>query len=44
MALAPLFLFGPKFVFGTKEVYFGLIFGELGLVFYLSSPVAGKRR
>lgn len=28
-----------KFVFGSKVVYFGLILGELGLVFYLSSRV-----
>jgi FtsH-binding integral membrane protein len=28
-----------KFVFGSKMVYFGLILGELGLVFYLSSRV-----
>ena len=28
-----------KFVFGSKVIYFGLILGELGLVFYLSSRV-----
>jgi FtsH-binding integral membrane protein len=28
-----------KFVFGSRIVYFGLILGELGLVFYLSSRV-----
>jgi FtsH-binding integral membrane protein len=28
-----------KFIFGAKFVYFGLILGELGLVFYLSSRV-----
>lgn len=28
-----------KFVFGSKVVYLGLIFGELGLVFYLGSRV-----
>jgi len=28
-----------KFVFGSKVIFFGLILGELGLVFYLSSRV-----
>ena len=28
-----------QFVFGNKMVFYGLIFGELGLVFYLSSRV-----
>jgi FtsH-binding integral membrane protein len=28
-----------QFVFGNKMVFYGLIFGELGLVFYLSARI-----